>query len=160
MKRKFYFIGLVLAALLASLSVWKALNRPTRKPAATVTFIGFSNAPLGTKLGCFAISNAGPSSIVLESHYRVQVKAGARWKQVSEGWLSTGGFTLSERASGTLTLDAPTNQTPWRIVFSAGQDEGMFFSMATELLIEGQKLGLPTRYTRKRHPLFSNPVQN
>ena len=40
------------------------------------------------------------------------------------------------------------NQNRWRAAFTSCKSEDVLFGTATELLIEGRKLGLATRYTR------------
>jgi len=156
MKRIIIAICLVVLLLLGSLFAFIAFRRPPGRPTVLVRFAGFTNDTSGIRLATFAISNASPWAVVRGGHYRVQTQAGARWTNLTHGWFP--GSTLRARASEVVTLTAPTNQSEWRVAFTSHQDEGAIFTMAGELLIEGQKLGFPTRYRRVGHPVYSDLI--
>jgi len=148
----------ILLLALAGFFAFIAFSPPAGRPAVIVSFIAFTNDAVGTRLAVFAVSNAGPWAVSRGSDYRVQLPSGRRWTDFSEGWFPTGGSTLKPGLSELVILNAPTNQSEWRIAITSRKQEGVVFGMATELLIEAQKLGLPTRYRRVSYSTFSDLV--
>jgi hypothetical protein len=157
MKRLVTICCLIVLLILGGISLVVLSRRPHPRPSLDVFFLGYTNTTAGARLALFSISNASPWAVVRQSHYTVQSPVGNRWARLAEDWIP--GVSLRPAASEVVTITAPTNQPIWRVAFSARKDEGMLVGMTTELLLEGQKLGLPTRYRRQGFAVFSESVQ-
>lgn len=124
------------------------LGRRPAKPSVHVSLLGFTNDGSGMSLAIFTISNASPWAVSRDAHYRVQGAMGARWTNLSEGLIAAGAKALATRQCESVTIPAPTNQQAWRLAVLTSREDGVLMGMVTELLMEGQKLGLPTRFRR------------
>jgi hypothetical protein len=159
MPRIIIAICLVILLLLGSIFASVAFRRPPGRPSVKVNFVGFTNDASGMRLASFAISNGSSWDVSRDSHYCVRSPAGAKGTTFAEGWCPTGGSTLRAGSSEIVTIPAPTNQPSWRAAFSTRKDEGTVTTMVSELLIEGQKIGLPTRYRRVGYWISSDVIQ-
>jgi hypothetical protein len=119
-----------------------------------IRFAGFTNDLDGDRWAGFTFSNGSAWPVIRSSRYEIDMPKANRWTKLSEGW--AGGSTLAAGASEVLWMTAPTNWNIWRATFTFSKDEGTFYVMVTESLLEVQKLGLPLHY-RRRSGNFSFP---
>lgn len=148
--------GLLL--VLAAMLTFVAFRRPQGRPAMTVTFVGFTNNAGGARVASFSISNDGARTVQRSGGYRIQIPAGDHWTNLTDGFLPA--KRLRAGTSEVVMLSAPTNQSSWRASFSGRYDEGLVARILAELLIEGQKLGVPLRHRRVGYSVHSDSVQN
>jgi hypothetical protein len=158
MARKSVIICVIMILVVGAAVTMFVLGRPSGPPKLSVRFLAFTNAA-GTRLASFVISNDSPWAVTRESGYHIQVPVGRRWSTITNDWFPTGGRVLRPGQTETLTIAAPVQQPQWRIAFPARRDGSAVTVMATELLIEAQKRGLPTRYRRVAHSVASDLIQ-
>ena len=161
MARKSIIIICVITILVVGAAITMfVVGRPTGPPPKlSVRFVAFTNNAAGTRLAAFIISNDSPWAVTRESAYHIQVPVGRRWISVTNDWFPTGGRVLDPGQTETLTITAPVQQPQWRVAFLARRDGSAVAGMATELLLEAQKRGLPTRYRRVSHSVASDLIQ-
>lgn len=147
--KRLLVITAILLALPLGLVLKIVLKGPPGRPAVRVSFAGFTNGAAGKRLAVFAVSNASPQAVVRQAHYSIiQPGAGGRSAQAGEGWFPNGGGTVHAGECERVVVEAPAVSGPWGVALLVRQREGMVHGIATELLLEAQKRGFPTRYRR------------
>ena len=97
----------------------------------------------------FAISNANEKSVVRSLRYRIQIEEDGEWRNLKMGEIASGDGVIKGRSLEVVSIPTPTNRGNWRVAFPMRETDGVLYGMATELLLEAQKLGLPTTYRRR-----------
>lgn len=151
-------IGLLAIILLGCAVALVRLPRPTGWPTVQIRFAGYTNDASGARLASFSIANVSLWSVKIGSSYQLQVPNAAGWMTHTNDYLARGGCIVRAGHSEILSIPAPSGHRQWRAAFSARHDEGLLRRIATELLIEAQKLGFPTRYRRVGHRVVSDTV--
>ena len=116
-------LGLAVCGLLLLLSVgafFRNANRPLGPAKMTVIFSGFTNDASGARLAAFLVSNSGAAALFRLPLYTIEES----WQTApaSRGSLRRGA-TLVPGQSRMCLLPAPTNQSPWRVVFIASNND-------------------------------------
>ncbi|MDB6025735.1 MAG: hypothetical protein JWM68_1958 [Verrucomicrobiales bacterium] len=144
MKRIFLIIGSLLVCFLAII-VWMTIPQSKGQQSVAVKFLGFTNDAAGTRMATCTLSNGSPWAVSFR--YMFQLFTGKGWTN-SNGGRFLSGDTLPAGASELLILPAPTNQIPWRILFSATKPRNALLKISEQLLMEAQRRGFPTKYER------------
>ena len=142
--------------LTAGLLAWLFLREPAGRPDVSVTFLGYTNDAVGTRLASFAISNASRADVHRFTPYRIQIPSSNRWASVSNGWIA-GDKVLGIGKFETVTINAPTGVQMWRASFMVSTDVGAVPGMIRFVADSMRRIGLPVqRYTTRTHGVCSD----
>jgi hypothetical protein len=114
--RKTSIILLVFLAVCVGLA-WVIFQRTPGRPNVSISLLGYTNEPSGTRLGVFAVTNLGPATVYLYAPLTVgAVYTRSNWP--------TWHVMLSSDAGSRFTIPAPSNEEMWIVSLRANPDIG------------------------------------
>ena len=141
--------------LTAGLLAWLFLREPAGRPDVSVTFLGYTNDAVGTRLASFAISNASRADVLRITAYQLQIPAPKRWTNIFAGRMA-GDKVLGSGNRETLTIAVPTNVQVWRAWFNLSTDVGVVPEVMQFLSHAAQRVGIPPMYRIRLHGVYSD----
>lgn len=120
MKKRNAIIAGILVIIIG-LTMWAAL-RPV-KPAASLTFLGYTNDVAGTRLATFIVSNCNSFVVRRQAGYWIEYPTPTGETNRASRWFS-GSRDLNAGVVEIVAVPALTNQTPWRVLLPIKTDLG------------------------------------
>jgi len=114
----------MLALVAAGYLAWVAVQsfRPAPGPAdVSVTLLGYTNSPSGSLLAVFAVTNIGPSEVLVYAHGIFTTNDPSEpgtligYGPADYAWHST----LNRNESGRFSVPPPTNHSSWKVSVGA-----------------------------------------
>jgi hypothetical protein len=120
-RRAFVLVGFAVLLLVVIALLFAHRAPPLKKLNITVTFLGCTNAPDGTRLGTFAIANLSHKTVTCSDYCSTQPQELTALGLTDFRYIrpSVPTFTnsLSRGQSQVIYLEAATNNLPWRADF-------------------------------------------
>ena len=119
-------LAVLVISMVFTLGAWMAFLPPPARPNMSVTLLGYTNDPAGTRLAQITVTNLNPTTIyVYQPRIELQAPADPRsyenyFSGVNCPWHSL----LAPGAADSFTIPPPTNPSPWRVSFYVYPDRG------------------------------------
>jgi hypothetical protein len=119
-----------LFAIVIGIAVWTTSQ--SKKPPASVKFLGYTNDATGIRLAIFVISNCNSFVVRRQAGYWIELATPTGATNRASLWFSSS-HDLRAGAFETVEVPVPTNQQSWRVLLPIRTDLGRVTETMHEL---------------------------